>query len=313
MKVEIEIKTGNAKIKHSTLKRKRTRIHRERSEVTFLEAETGKKKDPTSCSKWFNVIPKGVAILVALYPIVEYVYNYFYGQQCESFYHIPAKYFSKSVNSSMLYIALLIPLLAVPLLRKWFVTTGKSNKFSLVWDGLITPCYGFALGYINILSLLKICASNNSYFWQLIDRCFSEHIVLFVVIIMVISIITIMGSTIIDLLKRTENRILQIAVYAVLFTSVALSVVIFLTGTEFVLNPDPAGKTIYEIADCKGEKYVVLSEYNGKLLVVPAEIDEDNAVGLDTTWYSFIDVCDCKVYILDFEHVPQIKRINGTE
>lgn len=259
------------------------------------------------------MIQKVLAVFVAMYPIVEYVYNHYYGQKCEAFYHIPAKYFTKSVNSSILYIALLILLLAVPLLGKWFITREKGNIFSVVWDVLITLCYGFALGYVNLLSILKICSSDNSPFWRQINSLFSDNTVLIIVILMGVSIFAMMGSTMVVLLKRIKSRMLQNIIYAAFFACITISVLIMVIGAGYVLNPDPAGKTAYEIVDSEGEKYAVLSEYNDKLLVVPATINEDDVVELDTTWYSFVDASECKFCFIDFEHVPQIIRAKNTE
>lgn len=122
-----------------------------------------------------------------------------------------------------------------------------------------------------------------------------------------------MGSTMVALLKRIKSRILQIIIYTVFFASFTMSVLILFTGAGYILNPDPAGKTAYEIADCEVEKYAVLSEYNDKLLVVPATLNEDNVVELDTTWYCFIDASECKFCFVDFEHAPQIIRTKNTE
>ena len=312
MKVEIEIKS-NANCKPSTQRRKRLRVQRKKSEADLQEPESKKQEALAQRTKPFDVIQKVLAVFVAMYPIVEYVYNHYYGQECEAFYHIPAKYFTKSVNSSILYITLLILLLAVPFLGKWFITREKGNIFSVVWDVIITLCYGFALCYVNLLSILKICTSDNSPFWKLIDGWISENVGFFLGIIMGISIITMMGSTMIALLRRINSRILQIVIYAVFFTSVTMSVFILFTGAGYVLNPDPAGKTIYEIADYEGEKYAVLSEYNDKLLVVPATINEDDIVELDTTWYGFVDASECKFCLVDFEHIPQVIRAKNTE
>lgn len=301
----------NTNTKHSTQRKKSHNLHKTKSVSALSESTNQLQALYTQNSKILDIISKISAILVAIYSILKYMYSHFYSQQCEKFYHIPARYFSKSINNSILYIVLLIVLLAVPFLIKRFAITENNGASGVVMYVLLSLYYSFSWCIIILLCLFQICNNNNSTFVQLFSGWFAEHLWLSGIIIMFFSTIATMLLPIISsIIKKLKSNILKNAICITFSAIISANLLILSVGSHYVLNSNPASNTVYEIANCKGQKYAVLSEYNDKLLVVPIDIAEDNIAVLNTTWYNFIDVRECKLSTITFESVPQIEHEN---
>lgn len=77
-------------------------------------------------------------------------------------------------------------------------------------------------------------------------------------------------------------------------------------GTKSALNPNPSQKTEYEIATYSNLQYAVLSEYENKILVVPASKNEHDVLQLNTANYYFLDRSECQFSYYNFDQIPKI-------
>ena len=55
-------------------------------------------KRVTRHEKLIEITGSLIAIVVALYPIINYVYNFSYQKDCEQFYNVPGKYFCGNIG-----------------------------------------------------------------------------------------------------------------------------------------------------------------------------------------------------------------------
>lgn len=77
----------------------------------------------TQHEKTIEIIGSIIAIVVAAYPIINYVHNLSYQSDCEQFYNVPGKYFNDSIGKNIVFIVLLIVLMffaiAPAIMRKY--------------------------------------------------------------------------------------------------------------------------------------------------------------------------------------------------
>ena len=92
------------------------------------------------------------------------------------------------------------------------------------------------------------------------------------------------------------------------FVSLVTSSYILLNGTRYILDPNPAGKTEYEIAVYMDSEYAVISEYGDKVLVVPLVKNDTEPVLLDAKLYRFIGPSECEFYCINFGHIPTVDK-----
>lgn len=78
-------------------------------------------------------------------------------------------------------------------------------------------------------------------------------------------------------------------------------------GTIIKLSVTVEDKTKYEIVNIDEESYVVLSECNDKLLVVPYEVTNDGQCIFKTKQYKFIDMYDGTYQYVDICSSPIIE------
>lgn len=281
-------------------------LNEKKRSTELQKAESIKVEVGTKVREMAKWLPQILAWLPICYAILKYMYDFRYGQQCKAFYHIPAKYFSKSVNSSILYIALIVFLVVIPFLLKWCITKVGGEKSAVVCSDSFALFVGVGLGSFNIQGLTRKIESDNFFLWHSIGRLASKNMGLYLAVIMVCAIITMIGLLRVSYTKKVKNKMRFSIFGVILAVSFVITMVAFIGSTAYALCFDPANKTAYEIADYEKGKYAVLSEYNGKLLVVPAAIKGDELV-LDTTWYFFVDSSECKFFAMDFEKVTQIE------
>lgn len=87
------------------------------------------------------------AILIAIYPITNYIYEYIFQVKCENFYGIPGKYFSANINSRLLYLCFillsLLTFLSPSVLRNYGKKQGKVTTLSFLYYILLSLLLGF--------------------------------------------------------------------------------------------------------------------------------------------------------------------------
>lgn len=272
------------------------------------------EKEASTPSRIFPAVQWVIAVLTFLYPIVKYAFNRKYGVQCENYYNIPAKYFYKSIDSSLLFIGLIVLMLSIPLFYKWLINKlGTDKTWSRIGVGLISLTYGLALGCVNFLNLIEICSQSGGVFWQWIYLQLSRYPCQVAGIVVMAAICFTAGWSILPLLKEVKKTAVQAVFAAALSMITVLNLFILFRGTSCVLNSNPELNTEYEIAEYMGTEYVVMSEYNDKVLVVSILKDDEGKISLDTGSYRFLDPIECEFYYYDFGYAPTIISSEGLD
>lgn len=275
-------------------------------EEAYCEKE-GEEKKASIFMKTLSPVQLFLVVLTFVYSVAEYVFNWGYRQQCENYYNIPAKYFYKSIDSAVFFVALFILLLCIPSLFRWLkAKIGTGEPEGRIFDELLLLIYSFAFACINLLSLNKIYTRSKGIIRKWLNFLFSEHIFWVIVIVMAMAIFSIAGWGILHRLRKVKHKVWRQVFCVVLSISVAINVFILVVGAKCVLDPNPEWNTEFEIAEYMGTQYAVISEYNGEVLVVPMIKDDEGKVSLDTSTYRFLVPNECEFYYYDFGYAPPI-------
>lgn len=225
-------------------------------------------------SKFLGTIGLGIP---TIYVILNFTYNFIYQSSCEEFYGIDGKYFESSINESFLYlVCIAILFIYVYALAKIDKNTEneiyqrKDTKYSVYFCGIMA---GILIGITNISAMFSIIEN-------ILLKCgIIENVNAFVLYIVVV-LLFIMGAfspfcfigneklqEIKSILKKALNII---AMVSAVFTSLLLLMSIIL---KFSISIED--KTKYEFVNINQTEYVVLSEYDGSVLVVLYDVNEE--------------------------------------
>ncbi len=248
--------------------------------LTFLE-KVFKKKEIVVCI---------YGALIAIYPILNVLYNVLYQNSCEKFYHIPRQYFSSDIKYSIVYLFLIIIIVAMCGFPIFIRKLGAGKQTAIIPTISFAFLLGMCIGIINIYNLIELLRYLN------FDSEFNRNIVLFinenaeviVFIIIILAIISVVSITILDILKNRKNKVLNCILGVLFITSFFVSSMLMLYGTMAKLSVDISKKTQYEFVSIDDKTYAVLSEYDDKILVVEFEISDGRCI-LITESYQFIE------------------------
>lgn len=249
------------------------------------------------------------AILIAIYPITNYIYEYIFQVKCENFYGIPGKYFSANINSRLLYLCFillsLLTFLSPSVLRNYGKKQGKVTTLSFLYYILLSLLLGFLMGLINLQNLIEIMRVTNeqNIFFSYCNNWINRHAYFVIFTIIIICSFSIFGFIIIAEIK---NKLVKETIAWIGIITYVISFSIILYGTVFKLSTSIEDKIRYEIITNKENKYVVLSEENDKILVVEYFI-EDGKYIFDANQYFFLYKYDCKFSYVDIKTKPIMK------
>lgn len=246
-------------------------------------------KRVTRHEKLIEITGSLIAIVVALYPIINYVYNFSYQKDCEQFYNVPGKYFCGNIGENILFVGLLIVLMlfaVVPaIMRKQEIKNGIETKASLTYIIFLTIALGFSVGVVNACSLEIIMERTNN---SVINNFINAHAMPIVICITVMFIISLLCIVLMKEIKDIKYKAIKMAIIVVFSISTFVSAMLMIYGTMFKLGTESKDITKYEFAEKDNQHYIVVSDYNDKKVVM--KYYEDNGIFyIDTDKYYFID------------------------
>ena len=223
-----------------------------------------------------------VGLLGIFYSIIMFIYNNIYQQDCEEFYKIPAKYFEGDLNEKILY-------------KK----ENHETKFTLI----------FYFGYMLIIG--AYISALNVHFLDAILKNISTNIVvnkngiITRIVVCFITYVGLMGSVFwdkINILKKSKKIVSLFVIICI-----SLNVLLLIGSTGCVLSKSIKDKSNYEIMYVNNKKYVVLSEYDDKILAVPLRIGKDGQYIFSTSKYEFWDRLQGKFKYEKLDKRPEIE------
>lgn len=241
-----------------------------------------------------------VGLLGIFYSIIMFIYNNIYQQDCEEFYKIPAKYFEGDLNEKILYIVFIIGLMAIliyPIIaRNQDKKENHETKFTLIFY------FGYMLiigAYISVL---------NVYFLDAILKNISINIFVNengIITRVFVCFITYVGLVFLDKINNLKKSKKIVSLFVII--CISLDALLLIGSTGCVLSKSIKDKNNYEIMYVNNKKYVVLSEYDDKILAVPLRIGKDGQYIFSTSKYEFWDRLQGKFKFEKLDKRPKIE------
>lgn len=274
------------------------------------------KKDKTSILEWITSKEKiilGVAgALVAIHPILDFVYNLYYQLECENFYSIPGEYFHSSIDDKLVYltcILILIVLCTVPfIVRKYDEKKQIQTKGTTAYFSLVAIVLGLLIGIFNVCNLVEIMKRTYKTFdWvRNINDFLNKNATITVTIVIAAGIITWLTITLIDKIGAIKRSLIKNVIIVVFCLSFTTTILLIIYGVFFKLSISIENKTKYEFVTIDEEEYVILSEDDDKYLVVLYDVNENGQYIFDTSKYWFYEKHQGSYQYIDLKDCPKI-------
>lgn len=255
-----------------------------------------------------------VGVLVAIYTALNYIYNLLYQLKCEEFYRIPGKYFHATVDNKLLYLGCIIILLficAIPLIMKKYDEKSENlTKGSIVYISFLSIAIGMEVGFLNVSNLVEIMRQTykmNKFFRCV--SCFLDNYAVFTIFI-VIALFSgaLLGFTLLEQLRHIKKTWVRNIINFLFIISFVVSFVIMVYGTIIRMGIRIEDKTKYEFVTIEDKEYVILSEHEEKMLIVPYEYKENGQYVFTTSQYRFFDKYQGIYRYDDLKYCPEINR-----
>lgn len=278
----------------------------------------GGKKEKKSILGYLALHKEFVTIMLGLcatvYPIVNTVYKIRYQSECEKFYNIPGKYFDSNIENRLLYLVCIVILLLIGLtpaiMKKFYEKKENLTKGYLVEAVFLSILIGMEIGVFNVYNLIEIMKQTyKTYaFFRWINAWLDKKAYFTITIIIVFSLISVLGITLADKIKDIKRNWIKNVVCVVVGFSLIVSALVMLYGTIFKLSISIENKTKYEFVTYDDE-YVILSSYDGKILMVPFDIDEKGQYIFKTSQYMFDKQYEGIYQYRDIKYSPKIEKM----
>lgn len=279
--------------------------------------EKNQKEEKTLVEKILEkkqIIAGIVGCLPVAYSIIQFLYNLLYQIECEEFYGIPRKYFHSGVENRLVYLGcviLIIIFCVVPsIIKKRNEKATTSVRAMKAYAIFLAIILGIEIGLINVYNLIVIMrqAYKTNTFFRNINQFLNENANITVVVVVFLGSIALLGITLIDEVTLIKWKIVKWIVNVIFSISFVASCLLMIYGTVFKLNTTIEDKTKYEFVTIMDQSYVVLSECEGKILIVPYKIGENGRCSFETTTYSFFDEYEGTYEYIDLGDSPIIEN-----
>lgn len=229
------------------------------------------------------------------YPVINTIYNKIYQNKCEEYYQIPRQYFHENVEDRLIYLCFIIIFLLICIspivVRKILAKKKKANidiplEFSIIALGM-----GGTIGILNILNFVEIVEKtyNINFIFTKISIFLLDHSISVMVVLVLLGYVSMAWMLFSQGIAKIKFRWAKAIITIVCFVATFINVLLLLLGTVSKLRVDIENQVSYEIVQVYDDKYVVLSEIDDKLLVVPYEINENDIYIFKSGKYSFVD------------------------
>lgn len=237
-------------------------------------------------AKIINIL---AVVLSGAYFITNYLYNLNFKMSCQSYYNIPAKYFSDSIDLKLIYLflalLLIFTILSPILLKDKYINTDSKNKISgYVFYVIFLVLMGSMLGIINILNFATII----DYFHfnkEILNKIF-QWVLININIITVVIIVSGILCLVLLAINVKYKKILNIILFFLFFIHITL----FIGGIYTKLNTNISDKEKYETLLWNNKTMAILSAVDKKYLIVEYIIDENGKTILLTNNYWVSDI-----------------------
>lgn len=258
--------------------------------------------------KIIAIIGSIIAIVVAIYPIINYVHNLSYQSDCEQFYNIPGKYFNDSIGKNIVFIVLLVILMlfaiAPAIMRKYEIKKGIETKATLVYIICLTIYLGYIVGIVNAYNLDLIMRRTNN----VINNFINAHAMPIILCVMLMFIISLLCIVLMKEIKDMKYKIIKVTIIVMFSISGFISAMLMVYGTMYKLGTEVKDVTKYEFVEKDNQSYIVVADYNDKKVVMKYYIKKGKCY-IDAEKYYFID--DQAVFSYkDLEVPPKIVNID---
>ena len=252
-------------------------------------------------------IKKNIEFIVGLVGLLgifySIIYNKTYQQDCEEFYKIPAKYFEGDLNEKILYIVFIIGLMAIliyPIIaRNQDKKENRETKFTLIFY------FGYMLIIGACISVLNVCFLDAILKNISINIFVNENGIITRVFVYFITYVGLMGLVFLDKINILKKSKKIVSLFVII--CISLDALLLIGSTGCVLSKSIKDKSNYEIMYVNNKKYVVLSEYDDKILAVPLRIGKDGQYIFSTSKYEFWDRLQGKFKFEKLDKRPKIE------
>lgn len=261
--------------------------------------------------------PERFTILIGLvtifYSILNFFYDYNYKLDCESFYRIPAKYFSTNINNkllNLLIICILIILVFIPMImRKREVEKSQISVGTTIYVSLYSLILGLSIGFLNFLNLIYIMKElnlQNIVFSNIYSWLFNNATI--IMFIMITSgTISLVCLTFIHEIKNVKLRWIKKILKVIFMISLIMNALLMFYGTIFRLNNSIENKTKYEIVTINKVNYVVITEVNDDLILIARyKVDDEGKYNIITNEYEIVEKFSLIYSYIDTKVTPGI-------
>ena len=279
--------------------------------------EKVESKKYENINKWIQKYKGIIQFMITIIPVVcscvIVISNLIYKVQCESFYHLPGKYFSSDLSDKKFNIFIIGFIFICCMLPWWYkkYIEKRKNKTVNIWAIsflLILAGMVLCLGVIwNLIEIMKYTNNLNKFF-GIINYWIINHFGIIAIYIFSFALILVFGINFYDKVKSIKKVSKKNFVVGMLCSAFTVIFFIVFTGMVIILTASVEKKTKYEFVKYDEVEYVVLSEYNGKMLVVPFEICENGQYILKTKQYTFKEVENGVYEYKNLEMPPQIEK-----
>lgn len=282
--------------------KKKEKLKTRKEEKSFLEYITSHEK----------IITIVLFLCTALYPIINIIYKIIYQNECEMFYGLPGKYFNSNVDNRLLYlgyILILFLMCTVPnSIKKYGEKSRNLTKGYSLQAYFLAIVIGIEVGLFNVSNLIEIM--NYTYktygFFRNIIYWLNKYAFVTITVVVVLGSVSVLGITLIDQIQNIKWKFIKVVVRIILFISFIFSFLMMLYGTIFKLDISINDKVKYEFVTIASGTYVVLSECDEKILLVPFEINKNGQYIFKTRQYMFIDKYDGTYKYKDVKYSPKV-------
>lgn len=252
-----------------------------------------------------EIIIKLAGLFAIIYSIISFVYNNIYQRQCEEFYKIPAKYFKGNLDEKIMYLLLIMGLIGTVLypilMRKHDKKENCETKATFLYYLGYMVIIGLYISVLN-MAILRTILNNIS---ENIFAIYNKHTTIAMVSVVIITYIGLIGILFLDKINTLKK--LRKVILLVIITSILINALLLLGGTINILSKSIQDKDSYEIININNKKYVVLSEYDDKILAVPVYINKSGRYIFKTKTYEFIDRSQGVYKYIKLNNKPQIQ------
>ena len=167
---------------------------------------------------------------------------------------------------------------------------------------------GVILGSVNVFNLLEII-EENIYDWaSVIIHFFIENAAIVITIVFITGIVLLPGLIFMDKIIKIKWKCVRWIIKFIVIVSFIISFCLMIVGTTLKLSISIEDKLQYEFVTIDEKEYVVLSEYDDKILVVRYEVGEHGQYTFDTSEYWFYEKHYGTYRYINLKYCPEVSK-----